>query len=128
MLTHGIAAKPGKPTITGFDEKSKTLLIGLPGHPAAAIMVYEQLLINLWRNLIGLRSQRSVKAKIDSNVPSAAGRMTFQPVKLRGNEAEAIFAKSGMISPLSVSDGYFMMTENQEGVRAGDTVDVFLWE
>ena len=128
VLTHGIAAKPGKPTITGFDEKSKTLFIGLPGHPAAAIMVYEQLLINLWRNLIGLRSQRSVKAKIDSNVPSAAGRMTFQPVKLRGDEAEAIFAKSGMISPLSVSDGYFMMTENQEGVRAGDTVDVFLWE
>lgn len=128
VLTHGIAAKPGKPTITGFDETSSTLFIGLPGHPAAALMVYEQLLIDLWRRLTGRGPKRIVKAKIDSNVPSAAGRMTFQPVKLIGDEAEAIFARSGMISPLSVSDGYFMMTENQEGVRAGDTVDVFLWE
>ncbi len=128
VLTHGIAAKPGKPTITGFDENSRTLFIGLPGHPAAALMVYEQLLIHLWRGLIGSGPQRSVKAKISSNVPSAAGRMTFQPVKLNGGEAEAVFARSGMISPLSEADGYFMMTENQEGVRAGDMVDVFLWE
>ena len=26
VLTHGIAVKPGKPTITGFDEVSKTVL------------------------------------------------------------------------------------------------------
>jgi len=128
VLTHGIAAKPGKPTITGYDEASRTLFIGLPGHPAAALIVYEQLLIDLWRNLTGRGQRRTVKAKVSSNVPSAAGRMTFQLVKLKGDEAEAIFARSGMISPVSEADGYFIMRENQEGVRAGDTVEVFLWE
>lgn len=128
VLTHGIAVKPGKPTITGFDEESRTLFIGLPGHPAAALMVYEQLLISLWRSLTGLGPQRTVKAKVTSNVPSAAGRMTFQLVKLRGDEAEPVFARSGMISPMSSADGYFIMEENREGIEAGDTVHVFLWE
>ena len=128
VLTHGIAARPGKPTITGYDEASKTLFIGLPGHPAAALMVYEQLLISLWRGMTGRESQRTVKAKVTVNVPSAPGRITFQLVKLRGDEAEPVFARSGMISPMSVADGYFVMSENQEGVRAGEAVEVFLWE
>ena len=128
VLTHGIAAKPGKPTITGYDEASMTLFIGLPGHPAAALMVYEQLLISLWRGMTGRRQQRTAKAKVTANVPSAPGRRTFQLVKLCGDEAEPVFARSGMISPMSAADGYFVMSENQEGARAGETVEVFLWE
>ena len=131
VLTHGIAAKPGKPTITGFDEKSRTLLIGLPGHPAAALMVYEEILISLWRSITCCEKERTVRVIIDANVPSAPGRMTFQLVKLSGGdkpEAYPVFARSGMISPVSEADGYFIMTENQEGIRAGEMVDVHLWK
>ena len=130
VLTHGIAAKPGKPTITGFDHESNTLFIGLPGHPAAALMVYEQILISLWRELTGSSEKRAVRAKVKVNVPSAPGRKTFQLVRMTGDgepEAVPVFARSGMISPMSISDGYFIMDENQEGVRPGDIVDVILW-
>ena len=131
VLTHGIAAKPGKPTITGFDEESRTLFIGLPGHPAAALMVYEQILIRLWRSLICCEKERTLKAKINVNVASAPGRMTFQLVKISDGdlpEAVPVFARSGMISPVSDADGYFVMTENQEGIRPGDYVEVHLWK
>ncbi|MBE6027761.1 MAG: molybdopterin molybdotransferase MoeA [Clostridiales bacterium] len=128
VLTHGIAAKPGKPTITGFDRASKTLFIGLPGHPAAALMVYEQLVISLWRCMTGREPMRTVKARVTVNTPSAPGRKTFQLVKLAGDEAEPVFARSGMLSPMSAADGYFIMDENQEGVKAGEAVEVFLWE
>ena len=131
VLTHGIAAKPGKPTITGFDEESRTLFIGLPGHPAAALMVYEQILISLWRCLTCCEKERTLKTKVNVNVPSAPGRMTFQLVKLiEDDELQAVpvFARSGMISPVSEADGYFVMTENQEGIRPGDTVNVHLWK
>ena len=128
VLTHGIAAKPGKPTITGFDRAGKTLFIGLPGHPAAALMVYEQLVISLWRCMTGREPMRTVKARVTVNTPSAPGRKTFQLVKLAGDEAEPVFARSGMISPMSAADGYFIMDENQEGVKAGEAVEVFLWE
>jgi molybdopterin molybdotransferase len=131
VLTHGIAAKPGKPTITGFDSASCTVFIGLPGHPAAALIVYEQILIKLWEALTCCEEDRIVRAKVNVNIPSAPGRMTFQLVKLKeGSETEAVpvFARSGMIYPVSFSDGYFMMSENQEGVRPGDTVNVRLWK
>ena len=131
VLTHGIASKPGKPTITGFDRKSSTLFIGLPGHPAAALMVYEQILIELWRGLTQREKERTLKATVKVNIPSAPGRMTFQLVRLEGEdepEAVPVFARSGMISPMSEADGYFIMKENQEGVRPGDKVDVYLWK
>ena len=131
VITHGIAAKPGKPTITGFDQKSRTLLIGLPGHPAAALMVFEQILIRIWHDLTGQTEEYTVRARITANVQSAPGRRTFQLVRLTGTgivEAVPLFAKSGMISPMSRADGYFEMSENQEGVRAGDLVDIRLWK
>jgi molybdopterin molybdotransferase len=130
VLTHGIAAKPGKPTITGFDKASKTLYIGLPGHPAAALMVYEQVLIWLWHEFSGHDGGLKIRAKVTANIPAAPGRMTFQLVRLTdGDEPEAVpvFARSGMISPMSSSDGYFVMSENTEGIRPGDTVTVHLW-
>ena len=131
VLTHGIAAKPGKPTITGFDKESRTMFIGLPGHPAAALMVYEQILIRIWRGLTGQQEERTVRAKITVNVQSAPGRRTFQLVTLQETDdtlAIPLFAKSGMISPMTRADGYFEMSENQEGVSAGDLVHVHLWK
>ncbi len=132
VLTHGIAARPGKPTITGFDRRSGTLFIGLPGHPAAALMVFEQILISLWHILTGCEEDRVLRAEITANVPSAPGRKTFQLIRLKEEgsglpRAVPIFARSGMISPMSAADGYFVMSENQEGVRPGDVVDVHLW-
>lgn len=131
VLTHGIAAKPGKPTITGFDKESRTMFVGLPGHPAAALMVFEQILIRLWRSLTGQPEERTVQARVTVNVQSAPGRRTFQLVTLDetdGTRAVPLFAKSGMISPMSRADGYFEMSENQEGVGAGETVQVHLWK
>ncbi|MBQ3292287.1 MAG: molybdopterin molybdotransferase MoeA [Mogibacterium sp.] len=130
VLTHGIAAKPGKPTITGFDSKSGTIYLGLPGHPAAALMVYEQILIRLWRDLTRQEDDLTVKARITANIPSAPGRRTFQLIRFRDEEmteAEPVIAKSGMISPMSIADGYFEMSENREGVKAGDIVEIRLW-
>ena len=107
------------------------MFIGLPGHPAAALMVYEQILIRLWCDLTGREEERIVRARVNVNIPSAPGRMTFQLVKLTGGdepEAVPVFARSGMISPMSEADGYFEMGENQEGVRPGDIVSVHLWK
>ena len=95
-------------------------------------MVFEQILIRIWRDLTGQPEERRVRARITANVQSAPGRRTFQLVKLTEKagviEAVPVFAKSGMISPMSRSDGYFEMTENQEGVRAGDLVKIHRWK
>jgi molybdopterin molybdotransferase len=82
VLTHGLAVKPGKPTITGFDETTQTLLIGLPGHPLSAMMVFEVLLAWLLVEATGAPHPLTVPAQLAHNLATAAGKDTLQLVAL----------------------------------------------
>ncbi|MCL1847873.1 MAG: molybdopterin-binding protein [Coriobacteriia bacterium] len=133
VLTHGLAVKPGKPTITGFDAASQTLLIGLPGHPLSAMMVFEVLLAWLLVEATGARHPLAVPATLAFNLATAAGKDTLQLVALsQGGAGDTIptliatpiHAKSGLITKLTEADGYLWIDRNTEGLRAGDTVAV----
>ena len=133
VFTHGLALKPGKPTILGYDRESHTIMAGLPGHPAAAMMVFEQLLLWLFRHRTGQVEGLPTSARIMGNVAGAPGKRTCQLVRMEkteAGEAEAvpIFGKSGMITTLTKADGYLIMEENQEGLKAGESVEVHLWK
>ncbi len=120
VLTHGIAIKPGKPTITGYDEPSDTVVIGLPGHPAAALIIFNE--------FFG-RKGEVISAKMTTNAPSAAGRKTIQLVKLDIENGEyiatPIFSKSGMINAVVKADGYVLTDINSEGINKGEMVEVY---
>lgn len=128
VWTHGLALKPGKPTIVGMDESSETLLIGLPGHPVAAMMVFKLLVIWLKQNIFGEEKKKMIPAVMESNVPGAPGKATCQMVKLiqtdEGYLARPVFGKSGLMSTMTQADGYVMLEINQEGLQAGEKVYV----
>lgn len=128
-FTHGLALKPGKPTILGYDEKTKTLLAGLPGHPVAAVLVFELLMIWLWKMITNQPMEKSIFAQITSNFASAPGKMTCQLVQLikQGNQyyAEPILGKSGLITTLTRADGYILIDQNKEGINKDEMVEVF---
>jgi molybdopterin molybdotransferase len=130
VFTHGLALKPGKPTILGFDNPSKTLLVGLPGHPVAAMLVFESLLGWLKRKLSNTPAPHPISAKITCNIASASGRQNCWLTKLKKENgeyiAEPIFGKSGLISTLSKADGYFLVERDKEGLEKGQTVLVHL--
>lgn len=130
VWTHGLALKPGKPTIVGMDKPSDTLLIGLPGHPVAAIMVFQLLLVWLQKNLRGEKETPGVPAVLSSNIPGAAGRAVCQTVKLEkeenGYRAIPVFGKSGLMHTLTQADGYVLVEADKEGIRKGETVYVQL--
>lgn len=130
VFTHGLALKPGKPTILGTDEASETLLVGLPGHPVAAMMVFELLIIWLQKRLYGEKEKPGIPAVLESNIPGAPGRETCQMVKLVQSEdgyiARPVFGKSGLMSTLTQADGYVLLEVNQEGLRSGERVMVHL--
>lgn len=133
VFTHGLALKPGKPTILGYDRESHTIMAGLPGHPAAAMLVFEQLLLWLFREKTGQGEMVHIQAKIETNVAGAPGKRTCQLVRIETadtGEVKAIpvFGKSGMITTLTRADGYVVLEENQEGLKAGETVLVHLWK
>lgn len=132
VLTHGLALKPGKPTILGYDKESHTIIAGLPGHPAAAMMVFEQLILWFWRKKTGQREEITVEGQMAVNLASAPGKRTCQVVTIEEKEPGIrtvipVFGKSGMITTLTKADGYLIMEENQEGVKKGETVQVQLW-
>ncbi len=132
VFTHGIALKPGKPTILAYDEKSETVLAGLPGHPAAALLVFELLIVWLYRQLTCQREPKTTIARITENVAAAGGRATCLLVSLGEKTegvymAEPILGKSGLMTTLTRADGYTMIGVNDEGLKEGQLVEVVLF-
>jgi len=131
VYTHGLAVKPGKPTILGYDAPSQTLLIGLPGHPVAAMMMFELLPGWLLRELTASPLPPAIPARLSCPVASSPGKLNCWPVALTwtgdGYLAEPIFGKSGLITTLTRAEGYFTVDRDTEGIRAGQTVLVHLF-
>ena len=131
VFTHGIAIKPGKPTILALDVPSRTVLIGLPGHPVSAMVIFELLLGWLFRELTGCAPEPAIPARIACNAASAPGKLTCWPVALEwtGSEyvAHPVFGKSGLITTLSAADGYCLAERDREGLQAGEWVSVHLF-
>jgi molybdopterin molybdotransferase len=129
ILTQGIALKPGKPAITAYDRETETILLGLPGHPVSAILVFEVLLAWLVRRLWGQKDPFPIPAKISCNLAGAPGKTSFQPVSLirEGGEyrADPVFGKSGLISALTRADGFVVIDMNCEGLQKGEAVLVY---
>lgn len=131
VFTHGLALKPGKPTICGYDSDSDTILVGLPGHPVAAMMVFELVCVWIMEKITGQKKKVQVLATMEVNVASSPGKTTCQLVELFENEngytARPIFGKSGLITTLTRADGYVLIDRNKEGLQAGEAVKVQLF-
>lgn len=131
VLFHGIAIKPGKPSIGAVVEGKA--VFGLPGHPVSAMVVFDLLA----RPLIGhkrnhYRGDYPLRAAITRNIRSATGREDFLRVSLRRLEddtivADPVLGKSGLISTMVKADGVAHIPLSKEGVEAGELVDVWLF-
>lgn len=129
VYVHGMAIKPGKPTIVGKIEN--TCVIGLPGHPVSAIMVFEMLGVPYIHQRQGkAQGQFKVKAQLTSNVHASPGKDTIQLVKVFLESetlyASPLYAKSGIMSSLTRASGFIKIDGHKEGVLKGDWVDVYL--
>lgn len=130
VLLHGLAIKPGKPTIVG--EANGKLICGLPGHPVSSIIVFKALLEYYIRKKMGtIEITPRIKAIMDYNFPSDPGKETYQMIRLRQERGvfygTPIFGKSGMISLLSESQGYIIIGSHEEGVYKGEEREVYLF-
>jgi molybdopterin molybdotransferase len=123
LLVHGVAAKPGKPTIVGvIGEKP---VFGLPGNPLAAYFMFSLFVRPLIFQLQGaLPKEDIVSAVLARAVPSNQGREEFVPVCLAGGSAVPISSKSGLITSLSTADGFIRIPRDCEGLAQGEKVDV----
>ena len=131
VFVHGISIKPGKPTILALANDKP--VIGLPGHPASAMIIFRLFGERILKKLSGETLERKpdrVFARITKNIPSAPGRSDYIRVKVVEKEgvwwAEPIIGKSGLITTLVKSDGIVEILSEKEGILQGEYVPVIL--
>lgn len=127
VLFHGVAVKPGKPTIFGTVED--TLVFGMPGYPASCLSNAYLFLAPVIRRMAHLPEarDRTVKARMSKRVVSTTGRAQFLPVKLEGGSAQPVFKESGAITSMAFADGYVMIPSEVDLIEKGEEVTVHLF-
>lgn len=126
MAFHGLALKPGKPAFAG--QIGNTLVVGLPGHPAAAYLVFHALVRPLIAAMLGETfTQHTAVATLAQAAPSNHGREELLPVRLTDGFAEPVALKSGLISPLTRASGYIRIPRDTEGLAKGSLQEVVLF-
>ena len=119
LLLHGIAIKPGKPTILG--KTGRKALVGLPGHPVAAYFITRLFVLPLLSRLMDKKQESyTVTAKVTENIGANHGRAQYQCCRLERKDGELfaspIRGKSGLITTLAGADGYFCIDRDCEGL------------
>lgn len=136
ILVHGVATRPGKPTIVA--SVGGKPVIGLPGHPVSSLVAYEVVVRPLLERLSGCsaeaipaRSGSVVRAALEQRVPALIGRDEYVRVQLdrRGHRLVAVplGRASGATSTLAGADGWVLVDMNTEGLEAGEEVEVTLF-
>jgi molybdenum cofactor synthesis domain-containing protein len=127
VLFHGIAVKPGKPTV--FGRIGDTPVLGMPGYPTSCLSNAYMLLVPLLRRMSRLPEHRPqiVRLPLSRRVVSTTGRHQFYTVKIENATAVPAFKQSGDITSMSQADGYIEIPAQTDIVEAGELVDVRLF-
>jgi molybdopterin molybdotransferase len=134
IIFHGISVAPGKPTILARALNKPVL--GLPGHPQSALVIFDLFGAPLVRMLGGedaataFTPQRTARARLSQNIASQAGREDYVRVTLVERDGQRIAAplagKSGAIFNLVKADGLVCIPSSAEGLDEGSEVEVIL--
>lgn len=129
VLVHGIAIRPGKPTIIA--KAMDKFVFGLPGNPVSVMVTFQLFVGYLIKSLLGVTDKLPfhIKAILTRNVASAPGREDYICVRLKKVDettyAEPIIGKSALISIMVKADGLIRIPLNTEGLEANSEVEVF---
>jgi len=127
VLYHGIAVKPGKPTLLGHVEGMP--VFGMPGNPTSCLSNGYLLLAPFLRRLARLPAwiPRRVEVPLGTGIRSSSDRHQFYTVRLTGGSAEPAFKGSGEITSMAHADGYIEIPAGTSAVAAGTVVTVTLF-
>ena len=102
IYCHGLAVKPGKPTLLA--ECSDVPVIGLPGNPLSALVVFRLVGLPILRLVGGISrppAEPTRSATLSRSVASAAGRLDVVQVQVRDDVATPLFGFSALLSILT---------------------------
>jgi molybdopterin molybdotransferase len=127
VLFHGVAVKPGKPTV--FGNVNGKPVLGMPGYPTSCLSNCYMLLVPMLRRMARLPEYRPQIARLplSRRVVSTTGRHQFYTVRIVEGSAIPAFKGSGDITSMAHADGYIEIPAQVDIVEAGELVDVKLF-
>ena len=133
VLVHGVAIKPGRPVALGYVETAgkRTPIVCLPGYPAACAidsMVFVDPAVKKLGHYPAAR-YRTERAVLTRKIPSEAGYRTYTRVSVEDGKATPLRTKgAGILSSVSLAEGFVIVPEDLEGYDSGETVEVVYLE
>ena len=127
ILFHGIAVKPGKPTV--FGTISGKPVFGMPGYPSSCLSNAYMLLIPALRQMAHLppHQLKTIRLPLSQRIVSTTGRHQFYTVRVIDGQAVPAFKASGDITSMAHADGYVEIPAQTDIVEKGELVDVKLF-
>jgi len=124
---HGVAVKPGKPTVLGVVDG--TAVLGMPGYPTSCLSNCYMMLAPMLRTMARLppKSEKVVDVPLSRRLVSSIGRVEFHTVRLENGVAVPAYKESGAITSMAHADGYIEIPANVDLVEKGERVRVILF-
>lgn len=130
VIVHGVAMKPGKPTILGIINEKP--VIGIPGYPVSAYFVFDIFVKALIEKYLGLgevekdRQEATLSKRLVSSLKNrelVRVNLGYVDEKL---VATPLSSGAGVTMSLVKADAIAIIPRNVEGVDAGQKVNVEL--
>jgi molybdopterin molybdotransferase len=127
ILFHGVAVKPGKPTV--FGRIGRTPVFGMPGYPTSCLSNAYMMIVPFLRQIARLPrwTPASLDVPLARRIVSTTGRHQFYTVRVVDGRAEPAFKASGDITSMANADGYIEIPAQTDVVEAGTVVTVKLF-
>lgn len=133
IMFHGLKLRPGKPTLLGLCRG--TVVAGLPGNPVSALAIYYVLIRPVLRKRAGWPDplhEITTTAYLKQPIRRSPDREELARVRLyhaNGRQwAEPVPGTSGMLHSMSLTDGQILITMDRMEYKAGDVVEVQLFD
>lgn len=130
VILHGIAIKPGKPTVLGIS--GKVPVIGMPGYPVAGIIVFQNIVEPILRYFTGIDTNKEeiVDAYLTKNYNSSLSYREYVRVRLGYINGQIVATPlnhgAGVMSSFLKADGVVEFPQNSEGGERGEKIAVKL--
>ncbi|WP_317310261.1 molybdopterin biosynthesis protein [Clostridium thermobutyricum] len=130
VFTHGVALKPGKPTILG--EIEGTPVIGIPGYPVSAYVSFKEFVVPVINSFLNKNTsyQNKIEGILTKKIPSSFKYRELVRVNtgIVDNKiiATPIARGAGITTSLLKADGIIEIDRSLEGLNTGDKVEISL--
>lgn len=128
MIFHGVMIKPGMPT--AFGQHGGHFIIGLPGFPVSALMVFLSIFLNPVLSLSSsIGETPPITGKMGVSVRVDSLKTNLIPVKILGSSGDSriypVKGLSGSVSRFLDTDGYIVVPPRSTSLPEGQEVEVF---